>query len=143
MVPCNEIFVPHTVVQGKTENAVHIIHKVHSLFLVEGQNHLTIGLCLEFVFSLKLFSQFPMVVYFPVRGQNKSAIGTQQWLFTRSRINNCQSLMGQYRTIIGMDATPIRATVPNFFGHFQNAGPECLTGLLQIKCTNNSTHLYY
>jgi hypothetical protein len=119
MITSNQETVVFNIVQGKSKNSVQIFQKMLLFILIKSQNDFTIGLSKKFVLPFVLFTNFTMIVNFPIHGQHKFSVFTEQRLFPGFRIDNGQAFMRQNGFITRIDARPVRPAMTYRLRHFQ------------------------
>ncbi|MNG61390.1 hypothetical protein D3C79_195740 [compost metagenome] len=141
MVAANQVGVFLGVVQGKGEHALQVVEEVGAFFLIQRQDHLTVGTSLELIAIAKLLAQRLVVVNFTVNRQNVGVRSVVQRLGAIVDVDNRQALMHQNGFIAGVNAGPVRAAVAHqtrqlqrFLTQFNGIG-------LQIEHTENRTHI--
>ena len=104
VVAANQIGVFFTVVQREGKHALQVVQELRAFFLIQRQDHFTVGTGLERVAIAVFGAQRLMVVDFTVYRQRVRFFLVIQRLCTGVDVNNGQTFVSQNRFIAGVDA---------------------------------------
>ncbi len=140
VVATNQVGILLRVVEDKGEDAVEIVQEGRALLLVEGEQHLTVGVGLELEVDLEVFLQLLVVVDLAVDRQHMGAFGVVERLGAVARVDDGQALMHQNGLVGAVDAGPVRPAVTKSLGHLQRRFAQgCCIGF-DVQNAENRTH---
>ncbi len=84
----NKELVALGIVESKSEDAAQVFEKGRALVTIEGEYHLAVAACLKLIAVGVAAAQVPVVVNLTVDSQHLLAVGTEQRLPTRLRVND-------------------------------------------------------
>ncbi|MNC03055.1 hypothetical protein D3C75_504480 [compost metagenome] len=140
VVTANQIGILFGVIEDEGKDAVQIVQEGGALLLVEGEQHLAVGVGLELEVDLEALLEFLVVVDLAVDGQYVSALGVVERLGAIARIDDGQALVHQDGLVGAVDAGPVRPAVTQSLGHLQGRFAQGGGVGLDVQNAENRTH---
>jgi len=141
----NEKFVAQLIVEHEGKDAVEVLEKVDALFTIEGKDDFAIGTRLEVVEARQTATNFLMVVYLSVDGQNQLPFALSgrsiEGLSPTLWVDNAESLMGKNGRTAHIDSTPIWSAMAQFLAHRQRFITQLLRLFPDIQDCYYTTHV--
>ena len=140
MVAANQISVFFAVIQCEGKHPLQFIEELRPFFLVQREDHFTVGTGLELIAIAIFGAQRLVVVDFTVDRQRMGFLLVIERLGAGVDVDDRQTFVGENRFIAGINAGPVRSAVAHQAGKFQCLFTQFACVSFDIQYAKNRTH---
>jgi hypothetical protein len=128
------------IIENPRKHSIEMFRGVDTIFHVQWDDDLTVGMCLIVIVGIEGFPEDTMVIDFTVNGEGDRGVIVDKGLGSRVNTDDTQTLVHENSLVLDETSTPIGASMTDSFCHPQSRRLEFLDIGMMVT-SEDSTHL--